>query len=859
MRALRMGVRALVIGAVAALAMAGAAAAQTINVGGTVNGRLESTDTRASGGQYQDAYTLRGRAGQTLRITLDSSEMDTLLRMSGPGGFSAEDDDSGEGLNAQLDVTLPANGEYRIIATTYAAGGTGAYTLRVAEGPRTAAVRVGQTVNDTLRNGEAVYSIAGRAGQLLRINLDSSAFDPLVRLTGPSSFSVQDDDSGEGLNAQLDIALPADGQYRIIVTSYGGSGSGAYTLRVSERDRSTAASTAAATGAIRVGQTINGQLASGDPTRSSGQYADAYSFQGQQGQTIEVRLRSTAYDPFLSITGPGNFQIDNDDDMESNEPLRNSRVRVTLPQSGTYRIQSTSFAAGATGAYTLSVVEASGTGARTGAQGVVLTFGQAASGRLQQGDGQLTSGEFADAYRFLGQAGQRIAIEMRSTELDSYLILAPPTGAQQDNDDDARGGTNNARIEVTLEQTGEYRVFATSFRPGETGRYEIVVTDLGTRRESSASTAVAGGTALRPNQSVNGALSSSDSRLDEGEYYDLYTFTGTAGQNVQIDLTSSQFDTYLVLVTPSGELIEDDDGIAGSTNSRISGALPESGQYVVLATSYAAGRTGNYTLRYTVSGSGATTPVQPPAPSAQAGRVFLLSVGISDYGGQGDLPYTADDARNLFNALQQSGSLAQGSAVLTDGQATVANFRAAFQRIASQLGPNDLFFFFFSGHGGQEAARAGSNELDGREEYLAFRDGAIGDDEMGRLFSTLRSRLSIIALDACFSGGFARDVITNPRIMGLFSSDEDLTSAVAGKFQAGGYLSHFLRTGFQGEADENRDGVITAGELHSYLWRRFAAEQNIGAQSMDGERSYQRLVVDRGGVKIDDVVLTLRR
>lgn len=978
----RMGVRALVVGAVAALATTGVASAQTINVGGSVNGQLTTSDTRGSGGQYQDVYTLRGRAGQTLQINLDGQGIDTLVRITGPGNFTAQDDDSGGNLNALLEVTLPANGEYRIYATTYAADITGAYTLRVSEAAplRTSAIRVGQTIQGSLTNsdsrsgrgqyqdaytftgragqvlqinmnGEGIdslvringpggftqqdddsggnrnaamevtlptngeytiiattfnadalgsytlrlaepaplqasairvgqtvqgalassdartargqyqdaYTFTGRAGQSLRITLEGDGLDTLVRVTGPNGFSEEDDDSGGRLNAMLDVTLPANGQYQVIATTYAANETGNYTLRIVENDPRRNAATAAATGAIRVGQTINGSLAAGDPTRSSGQFADAYTFEGQANQTVEIRLNATSYDPFLSISGPGNFQADNDDDTESSEPLRNSRLRVTLPQSGTYRIQATSYASGSTGDYRLSVAAASSAGATTTAsQGTVLTLGQAASGRLQSGDGQLRSGEYADAYRFLGQAGQRVSIEMRSSNVDAYIILQPPTGAQRDNENDERGGTTNARLEITLEETGEYRLLATTSRPGEVGAYDIVVTDLGARRETSAAAPSAGATTLRPNQSVNGSLAGSDPTLDDGQHYDLYTFNGTSGQNVQIDLTSSQFDTFLVLITPSGELIEDDDGISGSTNSRIAGTLPESGSYTVVATSYSGGRTGNYALRFTVGGS-SSTPVQPPAPSAQAGRVFLLSVGISDYGGQGDLPYTADDARNLYTALQQSGSLAQGSAVLTDGQATVANFRAAFQRIASQLGPNDLFFFFYSGHGGQEAARAGSSELDGREEYLVMRDGPITDDEMGRLFAGLRSRLSVIALDACFSGGFARDVITNPRIMGLFSSDEDLTSAVAGKFQAGGYLSHFLRTGFQGEADENRDGVITAGELHSYLWRRFAAEQNIGAQSMDGERSYQRLVVDRGGVKIDDVVLTLGR
>jgi len=94
--------------------------------------------------------------------------------------------------------------------------------------------------------------------------------------------------------------------------------------------------------------------------------------------------------------------------------------------------------------------------------------------------------------------------------------------------------------------------------------------------------------------------------------------------------------------------------------------------------------------------------------------------------------------------------------------------------------------------------------------------------------------------------------------MGLFSSEEDLTSAVASKFQAGGYLSHFLRTGLGGEADQNGNRVVTAGEISSYLRQQFASQaQGVDAETADGQRNYQFLVVERGGVKIDDALLTL--
>jgi hypothetical protein len=94
--------------------------------------------------------------------------------------------------------------------------------------------------------------------------------------------------------------------------------------------------------------------------------------------------------------------------------------------------------------------------------------------------------------------------------------------------------------------------------------------------------------------------------------------------------------------------------------------------------------------------------------------------------------------------------------------------------------------------------------------------------------------------------------------MGVFSSEEDLTSSVADKFRAGGYLSYFLRNGLAGSSDSDGDAIITAGELSAYLRREFASELEIEATTTEGQRNYQFLVVDRGGVKIDDMLLALR-
>ena len=155
-------------------------------------------------------------------------------------------------------------------------------------------------------------------------------------------------------------------------------------------------------------------------------------------------------------------------------------------------------------------------------------------------------------------------------------------------------------------------------------------------------------------------------------------------------------------------------------------------------------------------------------------------------------------------------------------------------------------------------ASSSDSELDGQSEHLVLRDGEISDVELARLMSGSRARLSLVVIDACFSGGFSRELITRPGVMGVFSSEEDLTSMVAEQFQAGGYLSHFLRDGLAGRADENGDRLVTAGELAAYLRRQFRNEvHDVEAETSDGQRNSQTLVVDRGGVQVDDVVIRL--
>jgi hypothetical protein len=350
----------------------------------------------------------------------------------------------------------------------------------------------------------------------------------------------------------------------------------------------------------------------------------------------------------------------------------------------------------------------------------------------------------------------------------------------------------------------------------------------------------------------SGALQRGDEQLESGEFVDNYRFHGRRGQRVSIELSSSEFDTYAILIPPSGRQQDNDDNGAGdSTDSRIETALAEDGEYRVLVTSYRPGETGAYRLDIRPSAGTARQ-------SAVAGgsRVFALFVGVSDYGDRLEaLPNTDEDAETLAARMRRAGVLDPASVVLTNAEATRGSVQAAFARIAAQAGPNDTFLFFFSGHG-DRVESDGHAEADGHAETIELRDGALHDHELARMFGSVRARLAVVALDSCFSGGFA-EVAARPSVMGLFSSEEDLTSQVAANHGAGGYLAHFLQAGIGGEADLDGDRMLTAGELSAFLRRAFREEGDIPASTRDGLADYQNLVVARGGVNVDDVLFRL--
>lgn len=585
------------------------------------------------------------------------------------------------------------------------------------------------------------------------------------------------------------------------------------------------------------GRFERGSLRAGDETRSNGSYSDSYTFIADRGDATIVDLRSGEFDTYLTVVSPSGEEFSNDDYEAS---FDRSLVSIPRTETGRYEVIVSSFAQGESGGYTLEIT----TDTRP-----LDSINQQISGVLLDEDSAFSDGEYFDTYEFEGRPGQVVTLDLRSDDFDTYLVLRQPNGEQLVNDD-AEG--SNSQIITTLPEAGIYEVIVSTFAAAETGEYRLSIEENAEQAATPVSSNAS--LSLQVGNSYSGTLEDSDPLSPTNAFQDSYFLNGNSGESIVIDLTASAFDTLLGLQTPSGELIQNDDFQGSTDQSQLQLTLQESGRYRVLVSSYINGETGNYEISIRSSDS----VVSSVASSASGSQIFGIFAGVADYPGfENDLDLTDQDAIRARDALIEGAGMNPNNAyTLLNEQATNGNFRAALNSINSEIGADDTLVIFYSGHGDRVTRAAGPNssDPDGLDETIEFYDGPLLDDELAALLDDSNAGKILLVMDSCFSGGFSKDIISQPGRMGLFSSEEDVTSQVAFKFQAGGYLSVFFDEAIrEGYADRDENGEVTAIELSQYLHGRYRADvKSLGTASYvrtsGPQAAYQHLVVDRGGV-----------
>lgn len=109
----------------------------------------------------------------------------------------------------------------------------------------------------------------------------------------------------------------------------------------------------------------SGILQSGDETASDGSLYDLYTFEGEVGQVVILRMESSDFDTYIGLfSSSGSLLAENDDIRQG---TTNSEIRVRLPESGTYTVIANAFDPSERGSYVLAVT-ASGSAESTTSQ-----------------------------------------------------------------------------------------------------------------------------------------------------------------------------------------------------------------------------------------------------------------------------------------------------------------------------------------------------------------------------------------------------------------------------------------------------------------------------------------------------------
>jgi hypothetical protein len=232
---LKLTAAALLIGAVSAW-QAPVQAQGEIRKGNAARGTLGTGDSKLDDDSFYDMWTYRAQAGETVKITLRSSDFDAYLavgRMDGDQFASDETDDDGAGgTDAEVKTTFREAGVYHIRVNSLGAGEKGAYTLMVEEGPVTSppmvqgSLSIGSSVSgsltedDPMLDDESHYDLwtyRGRAGETIRLTLRSDDFDAYLSfgtMDGEDFDELGNDDDGAGgTDAKLTVTISNDGDY----------------------------------------------------------------------------------------------------------------------------------------------------------------------------------------------------------------------------------------------------------------------------------------------------------------------------------------------------------------------------------------------------------------------------------------------------------------------------------------------------------------------------------------------------------------------------------------------------------------------------------------------------------------------
>lgn len=222
--------------------------------------------------------------------------------------------------------------------------------------------------------------------------------------------------------------------------------------------------------------------------------------------------------------------------------------------------------------------------------------------------------------------------------------------------------------------------------------------------------------------------------------------------------------------------------------------------------------------------------------------LYIMAVGVDKYkNSRYNLNYAKADARGIAAQLASSSSKIFKDIIvdsLFDEIATTENIAERINRLKSQIKPEDVFLFYYAGHGIMSDPADGSKsdfylvlhkvtQMQGNDEVL--KTNGLSASRLRDLLLEVPAQKQLILFDACNSGGalttFTRGAAEEAAIFQLARSTGFTVLASTNQEQLAaelkdlkhGIFTYAIINGLKGEADLKKDGKITVKEIELYL------------------------------------------
>ena len=232
-----------------------------------------------------------------------------------------------------------------------------------------------------------------------------------------------------------------------------------------------------------------------------------------------------------------------------------------------------------------------------------------------------------------------------------------------------------------------------------------------------------------------------------------------------------------------------------------------------------------------------------------------IIIGIQDYRRVSKADFANNDARRFYDyAIRGLGVRPENIKLLLDDKADDIEILGAFKNwlpLKTRKGQTDVYVFY-SGHGYPSDDGASLYFLPHGVDRQFLDRSAIKQSDIVQALQAVVPKSVTLFLDACYSGqsrtgetllAGARPIAIQPKAS-TFPANFTVLSASAPEQIASsspelkhGIFSYFLMKGMEGEADQNKDGVITVQEMQSYL------SDSVGRKAMSLSRTQQPQVV----------------